>query len=72
MKTLAQSITTGPTLGPYKEAVVFALIMFPKCSVFASHFQTGDWEGRKHLLPVEEVHFQKTNSGFTQRQLGLL
>lgn len=72
MKKLAQSITIGPTLGSYKGAVVFALVMFQKCSVFTSQFQTEDREGRKHLLPVEEVHFQKTNSDFTQRQLGLL
>lgn len=72
MKKLTQSITTGPTLGSYKGAVVFALVMFPKCSVFTSQFQTEEREGRKHLLPVEEVHFQKTNSHFTQRQLGPL
>lgn len=72
MKKLAQSITTGPTLCSHKGAVVFALVMFPKCSVFTSHFQTEDREGRKHLLPVEEVHFQTTNSDFTQRQLGPL
>lgn len=47
----------GPTLGSYKGAVVFALVMFQKCSVFTSQFQTEDREGRKHLLPVEEVHF---------------
>lgn len=54
-----------------KEQLFFALVMFQKCSVFTSQFQTEDLEGRKHLLPVEEVHFQKTNSDFTQRQLGL-
>lgn len=70
IKKLAQSITTGPTLSSYKGAVVFALVMFQKLSVFTSQFQTEDQEGRKHLLPVEEVHFQKTNSDFTQ--LGLL
>lgn len=69
---LAQSVTIGPALGSYKGAVVFALVMFLKCSVFTSQFQTEDWEGRKHLLPVEEVHFQKTNADFTQRLLGLL
>ena len=62
MKKLAQNITIGPTLGSYKGAVVFALVMFQKCSVFPSQFQTVDREGRKHLLPVEEVHFQKTDS----------
>lgn len=72
MKKLAQSITIGPTLSLYKGAVVFALVMFQKCSVFTSQFQTADREGRKHLLPVEEVHFLKTNADFTQNQLVLL
>lgn len=72
MKKLVQSITIGPTLSSYKGAVVFALVMFQKCSVFTSQFQTEDREGRKHLLPVEEVHFQKTNADFTQRQPGQL
>lgn len=31
-----------------------------------------DWEGRKHLLPVEEVHFRKTNSDFAQKLLDQL
>lgn len=53
------SVTTGPTLGSYKGAVVFARAMFQKCSVFTSQLQTEDQEGRKHLLPVEEVHFLK-------------
>lgn len=57
-----KSVTSGPTLGWYKGAVVFARAMFQKCSVFTSHFQTEDQEGRKHLLPVEEVHFSKTNA----------
>lgn len=56
---------------PVQRSSCFALVMFQKCSVFTSQFQTEDREGRKHLLPVEEVHFQKTNSDFTQRQLGL-
>lgn len=47
----------------------FALVMLQKCSVFTSQFQTEDREGRKHLLPVEEVHFQRTNSDSTHRQL---
>jgi len=46
------------TLGSHKGAVVFALVMFQKCSVFTSQFQTVDRQGRKHLLPVEEVHSQ--------------
>ena len=46
--------------------------MFQKRSVFTSQFQTEDREGRKHLLPVEEVHFQKTNADFTQRRPGPL
>lgn len=66
MKMLSHRITTGPTLSSYKAAVVYGLVMFPKCSVFDWLFQTGDWEGRKHLLPVEEVHFQKTTSDFLQ------
>lgn len=70
MKKLAQSITIGPALGLYKGAVVFAPVMFQKRSVFTSQFQTVDREGRKHLPPVEEVHFQKTNADFTQRQQG--
>ncbi len=72
MKKLTKSITTGPTLGSYKGAVVFALVMFQKCSVFTSQFQTVEREERKHLLPVEEVHFQKTNADFSQNQQGPL
>lgn len=67
MKMLSHRITTGPTLSSYKGAVVYGLVMFPKCSVFDWLFQTGDWEGRKHLLPVEEVHFQKTTSDPSKR-----
>lgn len=52
-----------------RSSCFFALVMFQKCSVFTSQSQTEDREGRKHLLPVEEVHSQKTNSDFTQRQL---
>lgn len=37
VKTLTQSTTTSPTLSCYKDAVVFPLIMFPKCSVFAQY-----------------------------------
>lgn len=51
----------APYLARIKGAVVFAPAMFEKCSVFTSQFQTEDREGRKHLLPVEEVRFQKTN-----------
>lgn len=35
---LAQRFRIGPTLGSYKGAVVFALVMFQKCSVFTSQF----------------------------------
>lgn len=67
-----KSVTCGPTLGWYKGAVVFARAMFQKCSVFTSQFQTEDQEGRKHLLPVEEVHFQKQTQTYTVGQAGLL
>lgn len=59
---------SAPCWGPYKGAVVFALVMFPPpLSVFTSQSRPEDQEGRKHLPAcLRKFIFRQTNAGFTR------